>query len=449
MHERNIMLRMFLTHPFRHRSHFGFLIIFGSVLLSYALWLGSMAWFNDWYEDPWKYPAKVGSHGSLLLMCWAFLLATRLGPVEWLFGGLDKVYHAHRVVGEAAFLLIFLHPVFLAMHRAADGLASYFGYFTAWQNPVITTGLLALAVFVFLVVLSIYWKIAYHRWKKTHDFFGLLFALVLLHGIWAHGEIMRYPVLRWWFGIWCLLGASAYLYVRFFYHWIGPLYDHRVSRVRAAGNDITEVYFQPMDRPLRHEPGQFVYVSFDSDAVSREPHPFTIASGAEDPAIRLCIKALGDWTTDVAKIRDGEPARLWGPYGHLGEALWQNPGREAVFLAGGIGVTPFLGLLSSAKVRKRPGAMRMIYSVQARDKAVYESELKELCAAAEQVEFFPHYTEEEGFIDEKWLTDRVGNLRGPLFFLCGPGPMNEAMKNLLLKAGVDLRDLHFEVFSIR
>jgi predicted ferric reductase len=443
------MLKTFFTHPFRHRSHFGYLIIAASVLWSYALWIGSMAWFGDWYEDPWKYPAKVGSHGSLLLMCWAFLLSTRLAPVEWLFGGLDKVYQAHRVVGEAAFLLIFLHPIFLAMHRAQEGLAAYFSYFAQWQNSVVTTGLFALAGFGLLVVLSIYWKIAYHRWKKSHDFFGLLFALVLVHGIWAQGEIMRYPVLRWWFAMWCLAAAVAFLYVRFFYHWIGPLYDHRVSRVKAAGHDITEVFFTPVDRPLRHAPGQFVYVSFDSDAVSREPHPFTIASSPESQELRLCIKALGDWTTDVANIRVGELARLWGPYGHLGEALWQQPERPAVFLAGGIGVTPFLGLLSAEMIRNRPGNIVMIYSVQSREKAVYLPELEKLTGASSKIQLYPHITDEEGFIDRDWLTCRLGSLVGPMYFLCGPGPMNEAMSSLLLEAGVELSDLHYEVFAIR
>lgn len=97
------MLKFFAVRPFSHPGHRGLAAILVSLLISYALWLGSMAWYGDWYKDVWKYPAKVGSHGATLLMCWAFILSTRFKVVERIFGGLDNVYKAHRYVGEAAF----------------------------------------------------------------------------------------------------------------------------------------------------------------------------------------------------------------------------------------------------------------------------------------------------------------------------------------------------------
>lgn len=438
------------SHPFRHRSHFGLVVVFGTVVISWALWLGSMAWYDDWYGDPWKYPAKIGSHSATLLMCWAFILATRFGPVEWLFGGLDKVYKAHRIVGETAFFLIFLHPIFLAMHRIGDGLGAYFGFFTAWEDPVRMTGLVALVWFAVLVVLSIYWKIAYHRWKRSHDFFGLLLVLIIVHGVWANGEIMRYPLLRTWFGVWCAVGLGAYIYIRIFYRWIGPQYDYRVSRTEQAGDDITEVWFKPIfKRRMNHRPGQFLYVSFDADAVSREPHPFTISSAPESPELRLSIKSLGDWTSSVAGVRDGEPARLWGPYGKLDKALWRAPDKRAVFLAGGIGVTPFLGILASEAMRRRPAPVVVIYSTKTPDEAVYRDELESHVAALPNARLTLHASDEDGFINHAWLSDELGNFGNTEFFICGPTAMNDAMKSLLLDAGVDLADLHFEVFSIR
>jgi predicted ferric reductase len=165
--------------------------VLASLLVSYGLWLGCLGWYGEWYDDPWKYPAKVGSHGATLLMCWAFILATRFRPVEWLFGGLDKVYQAHRYIGEGAFFLVLLHPVCLAWHRWPDGIAAYLAFFAPWADAARASGLVALAGFALLVSLSLYVKIADHRWKRTHDYFGVLLVLVMLHAVWAEGEIMR------------------------------------------------------------------------------------------------------------------------------------------------------------------------------------------------------------------------------------------------------------------
>jgi hypothetical protein len=109
------------------RKWFGYAAVAASLAITYALWLAAMGAADEWYDNPWNYPAKVGSHGTLILMCWAFILATRFRWVERLFGGLDKVYKAHRHIGESAFFLIFLHPVFLAVAHA-DSVSAFFRY---------------------------------------------------------------------------------------------------------------------------------------------------------------------------------------------------------------------------------------------------------------------------------------------------------------------------------
>ncbi|TVS04771.1 MAG: hypothetical protein EA423_07300, partial [Phycisphaerales bacterium] len=69
------------------RIVYGYAVVFGTVVLSIALWLFEMARAGEMHTNPWIYPAKVGSHGTLILMCWAFILATRFRPIEHLFGG--------------------------------------------------------------------------------------------------------------------------------------------------------------------------------------------------------------------------------------------------------------------------------------------------------------------------------------------------------------------------
>ena len=83
----------------KKQYYWGYLVVGLSLVLTYAIYFGSMWFYDDWYEYSLKHLAKIGSMGTTMLMCWALVLAARLRVVERLFGGLDKVYKAHRRIG--------------------------------------------------------------------------------------------------------------------------------------------------------------------------------------------------------------------------------------------------------------------------------------------------------------------------------------------------------------
>lgn len=418
-------------------------------MIGLGLWVVEMARRDALYDSIWVYLAKTGSHGTLTLMCWAFLLATRFRPIEWLFGGLDKVYKAHRVIGEIAFFLIFLHPIFLAVHFS-DSISGFFAYLWFSGDWARNTGILALLFFAVLVVLSIYVKIAYHRWKRTHDFFGVLLVLIIIHGVISGGEIMQYPVLTIWHGFWVILGLSAYIYIRILYRFIGPQYDFVTESVEEVGDAITEIRLSPAGRPFQFKAGQFIYISFDADAVSEEPHPFSISSSPDEANIRLSIKRLGDWTQHIQAIKKGEAARVWGPYGHFSEILFTKPQLPAVFIGGGIGITPFLSMIGADDFAKRDGKTVLFYSVPDKESQVYQSEIRRKAEELNSLEAVFHLSDEEGFIDTDYLEKHLAKpLKEYLFFVCGPAPMMKAMKEILEKSGVAKKFINMEDFAIR
>lgn len=431
------------------RKWFGYGVIAASLVITYSLWLGAMWAADEWYDNPWHYPAKVGSHGALILMCWAFILATRFRWVERLFGGLDKVYKAHRHLGEAAFFLIFLHPVFLAVGQA-DSVRSFFQYGLFSGNWVRNTGLIALAFFILLVVLSILPKIAYHRWKRSHVFFGPLLVLIVLHAVLANSEIMRFTVLRVWHGSWVISAFAAYIYIQVLYRWVGPIYDYSVASVEEIGDAITEIMLKPKGRTVHPTPGQFIYVSFDADAVNREPHPFSISSSPESALLRLSIKQLGNWTQDVAQIKLGKSARVWGPYGQFTKLALAEPHMPLVMIGGGIGITPFLSLVTSDAFAKRGGNSTLVYAVADQSAAVYSEELRGKADALPHLTLVTHYSDEAGYLDRSYLEGVVEQpLLDCLFMVCGPPPLMEAMRTQLTEAGVISRQIIMEDFEIR
>lgn len=440
------------TTPWWRQSLWGYGVVVGSVLISYALWLGSMWYYDDWYDEPWIYLAKIGSHGATLLMCWAFLLATRFRLIERLFGGLDTVYAAHRHIGIAAFALIVLHPLGLAMPLLGDA-AAWFGFFAPSTDSVRNTGLIALVGFAVLLVLSLLASVVpYHRWKRSHEVFGVVFAVIILHALLAPGEITRYPLLQVWFGLWATLAALAFLYTRLLYHWIGPQYAYRVAAITVRPADIVDVELEPVGRRMHHRPGQFLYISLDTRALSRELHPFTISSPPEAGRLRLSVKRVGDWTANIDRIAIGDTARIWGPYGLFSGPLYRQPHREVVMLGGGIGITPFLSIVASHEFSRRPGRSWLMYTVTKPDEAVYLEELQTCAARLPQLSVHLHVSDHEGFVDQAYMANLLSSDTGwdaRLYLICGPNEMSVAVSSLLREAGVPATAIITEDFVLR
>ncbi|TVS05523.1 MAG: hypothetical protein EA423_06550 [Phycisphaerales bacterium] len=309
---------------------------------------------------------------------------------------------------------------------------------------------MALAAFAVLVVLSIYWKIPYQKWKRTHDLFGLVLVLVAVHAVLGRGEMMKYPVLTVWYASWTAVGLTAYIYIRVLYRFVGPQYDFVTTEVQKRKADVTEVYLEPVGRPMHFAAGQFLYVSFDSDAVTREPHPFSISSPPEEPTLRLSIKRLGDWTSDVHRIRPGERARVWGPYGHFGRVLQEQPDLPAVMIGGGIGITPMLSIIRSEPFAQRKEMSVVIYSVPRKEKQVYADEITTRAEQLPNLRGVMHLSDETGYIDLDYLRETLDRpLPDFVWMLCGPVPMTDSIEAQLKASGVRPKQILIEAFDIR
>jgi len=73
-------------------------------------------------------------------------------------------------------------------------------------------------------------------------------------------------------------------------------------------------------------------------------HPFSFSSSAAlaDGRIEMSIRRLGDFTSEVHKVRLGERVYVDGPYGAF---TIGNPADMHVLIAGGIGVTPMMSMI--------------------------------------------------------------------------------------------------------
>jgi predicted ferric reductase len=119
-------------------------------------------------------------------------------------------------------------------------------------------------------------------------------------------------------------------------------------------------------------PGQFVFVRIGSGALA-EPHPFTVASHPRDGVVRIMVRELGDWSGRLAgRVSVGDTVLIEGPYGAL--RLRTRRRGTVVWIAGGVGITPFLG---GSRMRRVDEIPHLFYAVSSRQDAPGLAELAE------------------------------------------------------------------------
>jgi ferredoxin-NADP reductase len=129
--------------------------------------------------------------------------------------------------------------------------------------------------------------------------------------------------------------------------------------------------------------------------------------------------------------------------------------RPAVFLAGGIGITPVRSILQSATQERLPHKLYLFYSNREADDAAFIEELQGMAAQNPNFTFVPTITGhktlewpyEKGYINREMLTRYLFGLHGPIYYIAGPSGMVTAMTDLLNSSGVSPDDLRTEEFG--
>jgi predicted ferric reductase len=356
---------------------------------------------------------------AVLLLAGAQLLATRARFLERLFGGLDKLYKLHRVAGQSGMALLAGHVALIPWRLASPG--------------GVPSGLLAFAGLTTLAILT-FSKLRYGIWRRTHKFMGLFFAIGLAHTLLVDSALrsVRAPLIAVY-----ATGIAAYVYGTLLARAVRRIRRYEVVHVTAIAGDTVEIALRPRKRRIAHAAGQFVFVRFHRRGL-REPHPFTVSSAPTDDLVHLTVRAAGDFTSQLARLEPGDRATVEGGYGRFD---FRRGGARQLWIAGGVGVTPFLSWLrdlGDAPAQR----IDFHYAVRTRGEALYWNEIQAIAARYDRIEAHLHVSSEQGRLTAEDLDPR-----GRSVFLCGPASMVEALRDALKRRGA--RDVHAEEFRFR
>ena len=418
----------------------------GIILLSLLAWgisLPADAWSQGFFF--WRAQGiQLSGLLAIVLHSALLLMATRPRWLEQRLGGLDRLYLLHKWSGITSALLVLLHWLFSKSPRWLIEL----GWLEAgprrlhqadmWRGLAKEFGEIAFYGMVLFLIISLARKLPYERFRLIHKLGAVLALLALFHSLY-----LLAPELRWApFGLltqaFCLLGIGAALWSLTGQIGRGQRYAGELVAIRQHENRVVEIDIHlPQTFSQYYQPGQFVLLTLHQ---TEGAHPFTVARHEpETGLITIAVKALGDYTSQLAeRLQPGMRVQVEGPYGCF--TLPPSEPHPHYWIAGGIGITPFIAWLEAVAARgeQRPHT-QLIHCVAHHEDLLFVDRLRKLTSAC-GIRLQIIECDREPILDFNQL------FRDPQSrcWFCGPVPMRQMLTRALPR-----HRLHYEHFEFR
>ncbi len=382
-----------------------------------------------------------------ILLWWQYFLGFR-GLVGRFIPDIIFLNLLHKRMGKYGYLQILLHPVLMVL---GYGQALEYWLVPSFATPkdiFIRLGTLAFVILSFIWITSAIFRkrIGFRWWKRMHFLSYLVLPLVLVHSYNVGTFINTSPSLKLFWAILILSYLLVIVYRISFQFGLTRGKYRLIAKTKVTSN-VFRYDFEPLSSSfvLAPEPGQFAYLQ---PGPMREAHPYTISHFDKiNNQLSFSIKQSGPETTRLADLEIGTSVFIDGPYGEFTQGMFSSD-LEPVFIAGGIGVTPFISNLGFIN---QGNQTHLFYGNQTVEDIAYKAEVdsnQNIKAVhildRQEVEGYLH-----GFITVDLIKETLPlELSKYAFYICGPPIMMKNVSKGLLNAGVTQDQIFIEEFAI-
>ena len=410
----------------------------GPAMAVFTITIGWFAFSNTIGDGNASFALFIGSV-SIMMMTWSNLLSTRALPLEQIFGGVDRMYLWHRWLGAFSVGAMWLH---IEMTDDIKGIRGASRSVANAAEDLAETGSTLLYI---LIGISLLRWIPTRWWRFTHKLLVLPYAFACWHFYTATKPYANDSFWGSWFTGFMFLGLAAWIYRVLWRDMFRKGKLHRVTNIEHVGNVIT-IELEPVGASLKYELGQFAFLTVKVPGL-KEPHSFTIASSPDEQCIRFVIRDLGDWTHRlINSLSINDRVVVEGAYGRLAP-MPDHHVEQVVWIAGGVGITPFLGAAIS-ELHKDAPTPHLFYCVPSRENAPAIAVLEQ-AAQEGRIHLHVHASDENNRIHTDHVLTATGasDLANAHIVMCGPDSLVKSMKTGLRHHGA--RHIHIEGFDIR
>lgn len=218
-----------------------------------------------------------------------------------------------------------------------------------------------------------------------------------------------------------------------------------IKERREVAKGTLLVIFDLLGQEVEYQPGQYFWVELLDPPYQDERGPrrhITIVTSPTERGVMGIATRIRDtaFKRSLQELPDGAEVEIEEPKGTF--VLPENPDRHLVFIAGGIGITPFRSMLRYMADTGLDLPVKLIYSNRDVESTAFMDELRELDRQLAQVEVIftmtgePDFEGENRRIDEDFLRDHLGDAGSYRYMVAGPPAMADGVIAVLHAAGV-------------
>jgi predicted ferric reductase len=418
-----------------------------------AIWLWwhgtpSIHGTGDWITNAGRILGLLAGYGIVVLIA----LMARIPPLERGIGA-DRLARWHAMGGRYVVSLVACHAVLITWGYAITAHESVPGeawtLLDSYPDVLMATvgGLLLVGVGV-VSAKVIRPRFKYETWYYLHLYTYLAVALAFSHQFANGAEFISNAAARWTWSAFYIGVGLAILWFRF----VIPIrqaarHQLRVLSVRKEAPGVASIVIGGRDlQELRAEPGQFFRWRFLAPGLWWTSSPYSLSAPPAPDRLRITVKAAGDHSRALAKLKRGTRVIAEGPYGALTPAARKKA--EVALIAGGVGITPLRALFES--LPGEPGDLTLIYRVTSPRDIVFRSELEQIAEQrGARLWFVAGSRADLGGdpLNAGELIRRIPGLARHDVYVCGPPGMTESVIRELRDAGVRRGRIHHESFE--
>jgi len=393
---------------------------------------------------PWKnyfYDAgRILGILGFVFMTYQFIISSRIRFIERGIG-LDKFFGIHRLFGKVGFIFILCHPALLYIS----------GYSGALFSLLKLLGIVAFLLISIAALLAIFYVklgIKYEIWKNFHFLNYVVFPLSFIHSFRLGSDLHNW-YLRF---VWLFM---AFIFVAIILHKLWKViyvrkHPFKIKSIVQETYDTWSLYLDGKHKS--YSPGQFMFIRLKRNGKTSEPHPFTISSSPTRDLLSVSIKSVGDFTSTIEQTKTSDLAFIDAPYGIF--SFFNYDANDLVFIAGGIGITPFMSMLRYIYDKKLDKNITLIWGNKTEKDIVFREELEKMTKDMPKLNIIhvmskqTDWPGEKGYLDINILKKYIKNIQNSQFFICGPPIMMDIVIKALKSMGVSKNKIHFERFAL-
>ncbi len=391
--------------------------------------------------------SAVAGYIGVVFMLWMYALGTRAASALF-FVDQASVLRAHSWLGKYGTLLIFLHPILITISYSESVLYSFLPLLSTEFETHVTLGRIAFLALLIIWVTSALTrgKLSYRAWKYVHFLSYAAVPFALLH-IPDTGSSYATEIAARLYFFMIVLGFLFFGLLKARDILAFNKHRYRVMRNVEVTPGVFLLDLAPLGDPIVPMPGQYIFLKHD---FLSEEHPFSVTQYDEsDGTLTVTYKVFGRYTEQLRRVVNGAAVYAMGPFGEFTSKLDEMPATPAVYIAGGIGITPFIErIMSEGEEREQ----WLFYASKSPDNATYSRQLqsalngKMVSLYSEGIDI--HTTQSErGRITAATFTKYLGDVQRYDYFVCGPVGMMDAVDAELTSLGVSGHKIHKEEFS--